>query len=412
MNDRTQWLTGLGCLTGAGTGRAAIADRLVAGTPPLVAVDRSAGYHLPTGARLALPVPELDPRPWVSTGELRRMSRPSKLAVSAAHLALEEAGLTPEALPSERTGIWLATMFGPSEFTEALLRQILIEGPQCASPLHFTESVANAPAAQIARLLQVRGPNLTISQREAGLGAALAGATRALANSRVDVAIVGWVDELTPLLHAFLDRFRALARAEPGRPDGETPRPFDRRRNGVLATEGAVIAILEPRSRALSRGGRGLARIRPLGSAFDPMCGPIGWSADPTGLAAALADALKRADIEPGSIDAVVSGASGSRGGDRLEGRVLASFGSPGELPPILAPKGWLGESPGTQLAAAVHALDGGAFGPVPGFAEEDPEIGISPFPGGVLRQAHRLLVPSMAQGGAATWTLIERAEA
>lgn len=412
MENRTIWLTGLGCLTGAGTGRAAIADLLVAPTLPLQAVDRSAGFHLPKGARLALPVRELEPGRWVAPGDLRRMSRPSRLAVSAAYLALEEAGLTPDALPSERTGIWLATAFGPSEFTEALLRQILIEGPQSASPLHFTESVANAPAAQIARQLQARGPNLTISQREAGLAAALAGASRALANGRVEVAVVGWVDELTPLLHAVLDRFRALARAAPDQPGGETPRPFDRRRNGVLATEGAVIAILESRRRVVSRGGRGMARVRPLGSAFDPECAAIGWSMDPARLAAALGDALKRAGIEPGSIDAVVSGASGSRGGDRLEGRALACLWSDGELPPILAPKGWLGECPGAQFAAVIHALEGGVFGPVPGFAEEDPEIGLSPFPGGALQRASRLLIPSLAQGGAATWTLIERAEA
>ena len=68
-------------------------------------------------------------------------------------MALRCAGLDLPARAGSRdagTAVVIATAFGPSSNTEALLKQILCEGPEAASPSLFIESVANAPAAQIA----------------------------------------------------------------------------------------------------------------------------------------------------------------------------------------------------------------------------------------------------------------------
>ncbi len=94
------------------------------------------------------------------------MSPPSKLAVAAARMALRCAGLPGK--DEAGTATVIATAFGPSSYTEALLKQILLEGPEAASPSLFTESVANAPAAQIAIACKARGPSVTVCQREAG----------------------------------------------------------------------------------------------------------------------------------------------------------------------------------------------------------------------------------------------------
>ena len=148
----------------------------------------------------------------------------------------------------------IATAFGPSTNTEALLKQILFEGPEAASPSLFMESVANAPAAQIAIALQARGASLTVCQREAGPLLALGTGAAEIAAGRAGRVLAGAVDEMTPLLHALLDRFGALARA--GADGEELARPFDRRRNGFLAGEGATVAVLESAGcRSRGRGG-------------------------------------------------------------------------------------------------------------------------------------------------------------
>jgi 3-oxoacyl-(acyl-carrier-protein) synthase len=395
-------LTGVGTLGACGVGADRLAEALAAGAACTSEVDRSAGYHLAEGARRACLLPPVQLGSWLSSGEARRMSPPSKLAVTAARMALRCAGLSDA---EEETAVVLATAFGPSTNTEALLKQILCEGPEAASPSLFMESVANAPAAQIAIAARARGPSLTVCQREAGPLIALGRAAGEIARGRAVRALAGSVDEMTPLLHALLDRFGALARCSNG--CGEVARPFDRRRNGFLAGEGATVAVLESENGLRRRGGRALARVLTWGSAFDPTASATGWGTGGESLARGLVRTLRRAGLGPADVDLVVSGASGSRDGDRLEAQVLRAAWRGAPLPPVLAPKGVTGEYGGGLLGAAVLAAAGSPLGPTTGFAEVDPELGVVPHDGSPLALPAVVLVTSLAAGGAAAWLIL-----
>ena len=396
-------VTGLGTLGAWGGGSDRLASALAAGVPLTSEVDRSAGYHLPRGARRACLVPPGVLAGWLSPAESRRMSPPSKLAVAASRMALRCAGLAE--VGESGAAVVMATAFGPSTNTEALLKQILFEGPEAASPSLFMESVANAPAAQIAIAFKARGASLTICQREAGPLLALGTGAAEITAGRAGRVLAGTVDEMTPLLHALLDRFGALARGEE-----ETARPFDRRRNGFLAGEGATVVVLEGESSLAARGGRGLARLLAWGSAFDPTAPPSGWGRGHRSLARSLERTLERAGLEPSDVDLVVSGASGAREGDRLEAEVLRAVWGGSPLPPVTAPKAVTGEYGGGLLGAAVLAAAGSPLGATPGFAELDPELGIVPHDGSPLPPPDVVLATSLAAGGAAAWVVLGRA--
>ncbi len=408
-------ISGLGTVGGWGAGRPGLLRLLETGEPVLAPL----GDPGPLAGRRGL---RLDPRvawagrvdpaslaPWLPAAAARRMSPPSRFAAAAACMALADAGLSgadPEAM--ESAAVVLATSFGPSSVTEELLGQILLAGPEQASPALFAESVANAPTAQVARLIAARGANLTVTEREAGWLTAVRRAAWEVASGRSELALAGGVEEVTPLLQALLDRFRALARS---RRPGEAPRarPFDRRRGGFVSGEGSTVLVLEPEVAAATRGARALARIAGGGGAFDPSAPRQGWGTGAPELAAALARTLDRSGLEPGEIDLVVAGASGTRAGDRLEAEVLRAAWGGRPLPPLVAPKGSTGELGGGHLAAAVVAFEGAAFGPAPGFSRPDPALGVAPHPGGPLpRPVRRVLVSSLAAGGAAAWLLLE----
>jgi 3-oxoacyl-[acyl-carrier-protein] synthase II len=408
VNDSTL-VTGLGTVGAYGSGDESLRRALASGeTPAPAELDGSAGYHVSRAVRRALLVDPALLREWLSPGEARRMSPPSKLAVSASRMALRNAGL--EGSTDERMGVIVATAFGPTSYSEGLLRQILLEGPEAASPMLFTESVANAPAAQIAILAKARGPSVTICQREAGALLAVGQAASDVASGRASRALAGMVDEMTPLLHSLLDRFGAVTRN--GGPPGQVvARPFDRRRNGYVASEGATMLVLESESGFRKRGGEGvearlLARVLAWGSAFDPTAAPVGWGTGHASLARALRRSLERAEIRIEDVDRIVSGASGSPGGDRVEALMLREAWGTLPLPPVLAPKGVTGEYGGGFLAAAVLSV-GTCFGRTAGFEEADPKLGLVPHDGSPLPAPSTVLVTSVAAGGAASWLVL-----
>ena len=403
--SRDLLVTGLGTVGAFGCGGDSLRRALAASEPRLSEVDRSAGYHRGDSARQALLAKGVSLADWLAPGEARRMSPPSKLAVAAARMALDCAGLPGRRCDREETSVAIATAFGPSSYSEALLKQILFESPEATSPFYFTESVANAPAAQIAILCRARGPSVTLCQREAGALLAVAQGAADIASGRAPRALVGSVEEMTPLLHALLDRFGALARCTPN--GAEAARPFDFRRNGFLAAEGATVLHLETAADAEERGARALARVVAWGSAFDPTAPQAGWGTGHEALARSLRRSLARAGVEIAEIDRIVSGASGSRQGDRLEARMLRAAWGDRPLPPVLAPKGTVGEYGGGFLGAAVLAAAGSRFGPAAGFAEADPELGLVPHDGSRLPAPSTVLVTSVAAGGAASWLVL-----
>jgi 3-oxoacyl-[acyl-carrier-protein] synthase II len=398
-------ITGVGTIGSYGCGLPRLAEALLAGTPKMSEVERSAGYHLTEGARLAARITMEGLARWVTPSAARRMSPPSRLAVAAARMALEDAGLAEEAA-CVSTAIILATSFGASSFTEKLFRSILAEGPESASPFLFMESVANAPAGQAAIHCAATGLNVTIVQGEAGPLIAVGRGAAEVAEGRVSRALVGAVDELTPLVHAVLDRFGALARASNGTP--ERARPFDRRRNGFLLSEGATVLVLERETTAVERGARIFARVVASGGAFDASASRVGWGRGSAVLGRGLLSVLSRAGRTPFEVDRIISGANGSIAGDRLEGCVLRTVWDRANLPPVLAPKGVTGEYGGGFLAATVLATQALEFGPTAGFAEPDPAIGVIPHRGGTLPAPRRVLATSLAAGGAAAWLLLE----
>lgn len=402
-------VTGAGAVSAFGLGTGPIAAALAAGVPAATPIDR---------------LPELPPRPgdgpamvarvatsdfgeWLSPREARRMSPPSRWAVVACRQAVAEAGLAVPPAVDPAMGLVLANAYGAPSVTQSLLDQLIADGPEGMSPFHFMESVANAPAGQAAIHCRAGGPNHTLCQREAGALAVLGRAAGELAAGRAERVLAGAVEEITPLLVSALERFRAVH---------PVARPFDRRRGGYVPAEGATVLLLEDEAAARRRGALPRARLTAWGGLFDATAPAVGWGTGGAALAAGLRRGLARFDLAPEDVDCVVSGASGSRGGDRLEAAVLGHLfgdrrrptGGRSQRLPVLAPKGVTGEYSGVWLAALLAVLDGAPFGATAGFSVPDPELGLVPHDGSPLPPVRRLLATCFSAGGAGAWVILE----
>ncbi|MEZ5313334.1 MAG: beta-ketoacyl synthase N-terminal-like domain-containing protein [Thermoanaerobaculia bacterium] len=394
-------VTGLGVVGPFGVGREALAEALAAGRTQTVEVAPRGACRAGAADRAARVTADL--AKLLPPGAGRRMSPPARFAVSATRLALADAALA-DGTDLTTTGIVTGTCWGPAFVTEQLLRQIFQQGPESASPALFTESVANAAAAQVALTFGARGPTQTITQRESSDLLALAEGARLLRTGQCERVLVGVVEEWVPILHELLARARAGARPAGAR--AAAARPFDRDRDGFVQAEGSAVFVLETEAAARERGARVHCRLLASVAGFDSSAPAHDWGTGGARLVATLRRGLDRAELDLASIDAVLSGASGSRAGDRLEAEVLSGLWRGGELPPIATPKAVTGEYGGGFLASAVLALTGTPLVTDRAFETPDPELAVRPH-GGALPAPGRALVTSLSAGGTAAWAIL-----
>jgi 3-oxoacyl-(acyl-carrier-protein) synthase len=129
-------------------------------------------------------------------------------------------------------------------------------------------------------------------------------------------------------------------------------RPFDRGRDGFVATGGAAALVLESKAGAEARGVHIMAQMLGWGQACDgyhvAMPHPEG-----NGLRDAMCIALRDAGIVPGKVGYVNAHATSTPAGDRAEARALRTvFGD--STPPVSSTKALTGH--GLSLAGAMEA--------------------------------------------------------
>lgn len=117
---------------------------------------------------------------------LRRASTAAKAAVVTAHDALRAAGVE----VSERVGVYVGEQQVPLDYTAQFIEASYAAGPRLASPMLFSESVANNAATHLSLTLGFTGSLQTfIGSRTAGIQAVIA-AREDLEGGAVDAALV------------------------------------------------------------------------------------------------------------------------------------------------------------------------------------------------------------------------------
>jgi hypothetical protein len=140
--------------------------------------------------------------------ELRRADVFIQMAVSSAFVAV--AGLSGAVVPEE-TGVFVGTAFGPLETNFASLGSLIDDGEGQISPTLFSHSVYNAAAGYVARLLDIRGPVMTITNYGWPFLLALEEARLAVASGRIVRALVIGVETYGELLADAYRRFFQVA---------------------------------------------------------------------------------------------------------------------------------------------------------------------------------------------------------
>ena len=170
--------------------------------------------------------PEPDWRSVFSVMEARRMGRLLKRAVWTSAQALKQAGI---AVPD---AVVIGTDFGCIDNSEHFLKAVKGMDDAPLKPTHFMQSTHNTIASLIAIRLGCHGYNATYSHRGRSYESALEDAWMQIALGDIDTALVGWFDELTPLLAESLRRQGIDPKEHPfGQPRGRVGSSVDLRRS-------------------------------------------------------------------------------------------------------------------------------------------------------------------------------------
>lgn len=333
-------VTGAAAVTPLGRDLETTAARLAAGESAVAEVPvAEAGER--KGAAFAARIGAFTTEPEMPKAKARRLDRGSQFAVVAVTRCLADAGWT-MAGREEETGIILGTGSAGAGPLVELERQMAVESPETASPFLFPYTVANAPASLAAIELKIKGPNVTITQKDpAGLNALFYGRLL-IADERARAIVVGAVDEWNLTYHLAYERLGVLR--TPSKP-------------GYVLSEGCSVVLLEEAGSARARGARPWARLAGAASSGTPVS-PQRRRARPEDVAATIRAALADGNVDPSRVGLVQASANGVPWVDAAEEAALAEVFGP--APRVERPKFLVGENPcsgALQLALAARAL-------------------------------------------------------
>lgn len=375
-------ITGLGLITSIGIGRERFQQGLLAMRPGIRPITRFDASEFK--CRVAGEIPDFNPEEFLERKQVRRLDRYSQLSVSAAKLAIKDAGLNPSDVDPERTGVCIGSALGGVSFGEENYAAYSQGGWRAVHPMLALSVFVGAGSCNVAIEMGFTGP-ATANGDSCSAGAiALSNALRYIQNGQADQMLAGGVEApLSPVCYGAFDILSAMSKNLD--PPERACRPFDRTRDGFVMGEGAAILLLETEEFARARGAHIYAEFAGAALTNDAhhMTAPR-----PDGKSAlrCMQLALREAGVRADEVDTVNAHASGTPLNDKTETLAIKQLlGERAYRVPVSGTKSLYGHPLGASgaIEAAISALsiDGGF---VPGTAnlhEPDPDCDLDYVP-------------------------------
>ena len=311
--QRSLQVSGIGVISAFGTSHAAFRDGLLegrSGIAPLSGFDTSE-----CRTTLAAQVTGFEPAKWVAPMKLRRLDRTGVYALALAQLVLADAQRTPTPDGDDRSGVVLGTWTAGGQSTQQYLDAFFRSGPANAPALLFDSTVANSAASLAGMEYKLRGPNVTVSHKEAsGLGAIVC-AAELLRGDRACGLLTGGVDAVFEPFFKAHDRFAVMSG------DAAFSRrqsPFDCERAGFVLGEGGFGLWLQQSDDRTDGRDEAVVGVAAAGAAV----GLNLWPDKPEPLVRTMRLALEDAGLSPDDVDVVYASANAT-GLDATEAEAL-----------------------------------------------------------------------------------------
>ena len=350
---------------------------------------------------------------------IRQRDRYVQFAVAAALQAVRDAHLNVSSTATrDHWGIAFTTAVGAAQATEVAYCQATQNGTDAVDPAKipaqfYMDLICNAPAILLAQLFNVHGPCDTISSACASGVDLIGHAYESVRDGDATIMLaVASEAPLAPTRFGGCDVIHCLSTGFNDQPQ-RASRPFDKKRNGFVMSEGAGAFILEEREHAINRGAQIYGEISGFGLtsnathmvSLKPTVAPH--------LTRAIKQAMSEARITPENIHYINPHASSTNQNDQTETRAIKeALGKYAYEVPMSATKSELGHALGTcgffGAMAATLSLNEGMIHPTINYEEPDPlcDLDCVPNKARQFTGTHALVIASGFSGTHATLVL------
>jgi 3-oxoacyl-[acyl-carrier-protein] synthase I len=284
--------------------------------------------------------------------KLRRfMGDASLYAYHAARQAIDDSGLTPAQLTSERTGLVTGSGVG-SPFEHHLATQLLEQhGLHKVLPYVVPRVMGSTVSANLATTFGIQGLSCGMTSACATSAHCIGYGSQLIQFGKQDVMLVGGAEEANWTSAAMFDAMGALTTQFP---DQTASRPFDDSRDGFVFAGGAGMLVLESLEHAQARGAKIYAELTGFGASSDGQADMV--TPSPEGAARAMKLALAEHQASGAAsvaVDYINAHATSTPLGDVSELQAIRQVFAP-HIPMISSTKGLSGHPIG---ASAAHEL-------------------------------------------------------
>lgn len=358
---------------------------------------------------------------------LKVMCRECQMGVAVSQCALADAGLKLGSVDPDRIGIsfgadYMLSM--PDEFSEGVLQCLDEhgrfqfsrwgkEGMPKMSPLWLLKYLPNMPASHLAIYNDYRGPNNSLTIREAAANAAIGEAQQIILRGNADIMLVGATGtRLHPMktIHAVQQEEVLLGETDPA----TACRPFDLNRQGMVLGEGAGAIVIEELSSAKARGATIHGEV--LSSATSAVAGPRLMANREQAMRNVLQAVLHSAGAGVNDIGHLHAHGLSTRTCDIDEARAIQSVFTGRATPlPVTAAKSYFGNlgagSGMIELIASLLAVRNDSLFPTLNYTTPDPECALAVVRDGDARPGASFINLNVTPQGQASAVLVRRFE-
>jgi 3-oxoacyl-[acyl-carrier-protein] synthase II len=366
-------VTGMSAITALGDNWQDFSEKLKKGENAVQYYQAWDGYD-ELNTRLAAPILDFEKPKHYTRKQCRSMGRVSLMATTATEKALEQAQLLDSDLLTQGDmGIAYGSSTGSTEPFVDFANLLNHKNMTGITSTSYIKMMAHTTAVNIGVFFSVKGRVYTTSSACTSGSQALGYAYEAIKYGRQTAMIAGGAEELCVTIAAVFDTL--FATSTQNNEPKNTPKPYDKNRDGLVIGEGACTFILESYDSAKARGANIIAELVGFGTNAD---GQHVTQPSADTMQVAMEMAIKDAGISASNIGYVNGHGTATEKGDIAE--TQATKKALGKNTPISSLKSYLGHTLGAcgsiEAWASINMMNDNWFAPTVNLDTVDPLCG------------------------------------